>query len=533
MIKTRTISNAWAAAVILAFCLAAGAPALSAEEKKELLPIPTIKPDNLEESVKKHLIESRKMVESVIGRKDVDPKVRASSYGELGQTYHAYDLVDAAEACYRNAVVLDPGSYDWNYSLGFLLLKKKGEYLEALDYFRRAAKLVKDDDGRYLVNIRIGECYLPLNRQREAGEAFGAAYRINPEGAAVLARMGETALAEKRFQDAINYLSKALQAQPAANRLHYRLAMAYRGAGEAQNARFHLSKRGMVGVQPPDPLTDRLKHLVTGYRVHLLAGRLAYSAKRYEDAAAEFRKAVAANPKKPAGHTNLGVTLANLRRYKEAIVEFEETLKLEPGNLTVHFNLGTLYGFLGQFEKAAQHLQAVVDKSPGDAQAHVNLGNVLRKLKRYDEALKLYETATRLKPSLQMGWLNMFAVYMDKRQYKEALGVLEAAYKQLPHDGHICHALARQLAISPRLQLRDGKRALELALKVYSARRHYETARTVSAAYAELNKCDEAIQWLEQAIMLAQGQKEPVLASLQQSLEFLKANRPCRIPGEK
>lgn len=503
------------------------------DKEIKILPIPEIKPDNLEESVRQHLVESRKMVESVISKKDASNEARAQSYGDLGMTYHAYDLVDAAEACYRNAAAIQPGSYDWNYALAFLLLNKKGSFQEALDYFKRAEKLVNDDARKYLLNIRIGECHLELNHQKEAGEAFDTAFKINPNGAAILARMGETALAEKRFQDAVNYLVKALQLQPGANKLHYQLAMAYRGVGDIQNARLHLQKRGMVGVQPVDPLTAQLKHLVTGFRVHLLAGRLAYRAKRYEEAIVEFRKAVDADPSKPAGHVNLGVTYSNLGRFEEAITQFNEAVKLDPENLTVHFNLGTLYGHLGQQEKAAQHLRIVVDKSPDDAQAHINLGNILLDMKRYDEALKLYRTAVGLDSSLQTPWLKMFSIYNSQKKYKKAMNILEDAYKQLPHNGQISHALARQLAVCPSLKLRNGKRALELALKVYNSYQHFSTARTVAAAYAELDNCDEAIQWIYQAISLAYDQPKSIRTSLENNLEFLKKNRPCRVPGEK
>ena len=43
---------------------------------------------------------------------------------------------------------------------------------------------------------------------------------------------------------------------PEVTRLHYPLALAYRGLNDRAKAEEHLAKAGQVGLKPPDPLLD-------------------------------------------------------------------------------------------------------------------------------------------------------------------------------------------------------------------------------------------------------------------------------------
>jgi tetratricopeptide (TPR) repeat protein len=500
------------------------------EESLQPIPVPPL--DHLEKSVSKQLREGRKMVDSVVNQKSVEPKVRANAYGELGQLYHAYDLTDAAEVCYRNAVLLDPSGFDWTYGLAYLL-QTLGKFSEALQFYSMVKPGQKETDLHYLLFIRRGECYYSLNQPEKAKKAFTSAYAVNPKDPAVLARLGELALAEKNYNDAVKYLSEALDRRPDANKLHYMLAMAYRGTGKMDLARDHLARRGMVGVQPPDPLKETLEKLVTGYRVQLLAGKLAFSAGRYIEAAEAFKKAIEADPKQPAARINLGTTLGQMKKYREALAQFQAAVKLAPDNVTVHFNLGSLYSFFGDFSNALKHLKKVVEKDPKDAGAHLNLADTMNKAGRIKEAFDHYRTAASLKQELTMAWLNMSTLLTRTGQHAESLAVLEDAHSRLPHDGIISHALARMLASSPLLAKRDGKRALQLAIKVHNEMNDYKSAWTLAFAYAELNQCEKAVEWMEKAVDMASDLPgaSNLLKPMLQTLDYFKANRPCRIPA--
>lgn len=498
-----------------------------------LQPIPPPPLDHLEKVVSDQLREGRKVVDAVSGDTAASRQKRAEAYGKLGQMYHAYELYESAEVCYRNALVLDPSHLEWTYSLGYLL-QFTGKFSEALKIYQQMKIDLKNPPLAYLIQIRIGECYRNLNQTDQAKPAFEAAYQINPEGPAVLARLGEIALDEKRFDIAIKYISSALEKQPEANKLHYPLAMAYRGKGDMELARSHLSKYGMVGVQPPDPLKEHLAKLVKGYWTLILAGKLAFSAGRYAEAADSFQKAVEVDPNKVPAIVNLAATLAQLNKPREAIAKFKAALEIAPDNLAANFDLGMMYINSGNYEEGIKHLQVVVKKEPKDSQAHLILADAFLKEKQFDKAIEHYKTALSLDPGLIWGWVDLSSALSSTGQHGEALKVLEDAHSRMPYDGPIAHTLARLWAISPELDQRQGQKALELALKVYKAFEDIEHARTVAFAYAELNQCDNAVKWMKKAIKLAS--KSPggkaILENLKSNLEYFKTNRPCRVPSQ-
>jgi tetratricopeptide (TPR) repeat protein len=502
--------------------------------KDSLIPVPNPLLVHLEKAVSQQLHEKRQKVDALAKKPGVNRQQLAQAYGELGQLYHAYELTEAAEACYRNALILDPSNLEWQYSLGYLL-QSLGRFSEALDLYQRVETGGQNPRLAYLVHIRSGECYRSLNQPDQAKRSIETAFRINPEGPAVLARLGEVALAEKRYQDAIKYLVSALKKQPDANSLHYPLGMAYRGTGDMEKARYHLSKRGMVGVQPPDPLKTRLEKLVTGHWTHILAGRLAFSAGRYTEAVESFQKAIKADPGAPGARVNLGTALVQLKQYRQAITQFQAAIQLAPDNAAAHFNLGMMYGSFGNYRKAIEHLQVVVEKNPKDSGAHLALANAFRVEQRLGKAIEHYKAALGLDPGLTWAWVDMSTSLSSIGQHAEALRVLEEAYSRMPHIGPIAHALAHLLAASPDLDKRQGDRALDLAMKVFKAVKNYEHARTVAIAYAELNKCSKAVEWMETAIELAANSNQPstVLEVLKRNLVYFKTQRPCRIPAKQ
>src|SRR6185436_16003397 len=132
-------------------------------------------------------------------------------------------------------------------------------------------------------------------------------------------------------------------------------------------------RQGTVGVRVTDPLLEGIQELVRGERLYLLRGRVAFDARRFAEAAAAFRKAVAANPASTQARINLGSVLAELGEVKEAIEQFNEALRLAPNNAAAHYNLGFLLAKQNHHEQAIKHLQAALGAQPEDADARLLL----------------------------------------------------------------------------------------------------------------------------------------------------------------
>ncbi|MBI4341242.1 MAG: tetratricopeptide repeat protein [Candidatus Omnitrophica bacterium] len=99
---------------------------------------------------------------------------------------------------------------------------------------------------------------------------------------------------------------------------------------------------------------------------HLRKALEAIAQRNYGEALDYARKAVAADPKNPMGHSGLGNIYAALHEYDKAIAALETALRLNPDDAGALFGLGACYMDLQQHEKAIPYLERVVKLQPGE-----------------------------------------------------------------------------------------------------------------------------------------------------------------------
>jgi tetratricopeptide (TPR) repeat protein len=489
--------------------------------------LPVARPDltQLEEAVALQIEGAHGSVEALLARDAPERSVLAASFGELGMLYHAYEIREPAEACYRNAATLAPGEFRWLYYLAYLY-RGAGRLEESLEAYTDASRI----RPRHVPTlVRLGQVCLDLNRAEAAEAALRRAVELDPASAPALAALGQIALSRKEYAPAVQIFESALGLAPAATRLHYPLALAYRGVGDAERAREHIAKRGRKGIKPSDPLIEELESLPTGERVYLVRGRLAFLAGDYPGAASAFRKAVAAAPGSARAHVNLGSALGALGETEAAMREYREALESDPGNETAHFNLGYLNARSGQPARAIPYLEAAARINPHDPQTRLVLAESLATLERSGEALGHYEAVLAIKSDDQDARIGEATMLIQLGRYEDALRELEEGYALMPHAGRMAHALARFLAGCPQRTLRDGARALPLALRVVQARWTTTHLETVAMALAENGRCEEAAKWQGVAVDSARaaGQQERA-ENLTRTAAHYQRRRPCR-----
>lgn len=480
----------------------------------------------MESSVREHIAAEQAALAAAIKNAPATPAAKlADAYGTLGQIYQAYSLNAPAAECYLNASRLAPADFRWPYLLG-KLRQQAGEALEAVSYYA-AARGLRPDYAPALVSL--GDVYLQLNRLEDAEANFKAALAANANEAAAHYGLGQAALSRRAYGEAAKYFERALALAPEANRLHYALAMAYRGLGQTEKARAELALSGPVGVRASDPLLDSLQGLTRGARLHLARGKTALDARRFEEAAAEFRQAVAAEPASVPAHFNLGAALSQTGDLRGAVEQFEEALRLDPSHANAQYNLGLVLAQMNRHEEAVSHLQAAVKSSPEDYGARLLLAQSLIKTGRDEEARAEFERVIEADPANEDALLALVKILLEKKEYARARAALEKGHAEFPQKGLTAATLAYLLAASPQRDLRDGKRALELAHSVWDATAQPTHGALVALALAELGRCDEAADWTRRMLTLASQQHNPDLAAkLKAELDRYEKPRPCR-----
>jgi len=480
-----------------------------------------------EAEVREHLLKEQASLTTAVKEADASDATLSEAYGSTGQTFHAYSFNAPARECYANATRLAPKEFRWVY-----LLAKLGQQDGRIDEAIKNYLLAQNLNPSYVAaSVNLGNIFLEANRLSEARQHFAAALKIDKDSAAAHYGLGQVALSERNYAEGVSYFERTLAIIPAATRVHYSLAMAYRGLGELEKAKAHLRLQGTVGVRVADPLFDELQGIIQGERLHLSRGRLALEAQRYAEAADEFRKAIAARPESVTGRVNLGGALTLMGDLPGAIEQFEAVLRIAPENANAHYNLGLLFTNQNRPQEAITHLQFVLRSNPRDSSARSLLAQAYLKTDRMDAALEEFTRIVEADPGNEQAQLAQVQLLLQKKQYKQALDNLEKSQARFPDKIPTAIMLARLLATSPSLELRNGTRALELAQRTYKATGSIEHAAVISMALAELGLCAEALEWQKKLIDAAEQQETiSLVESLKRDLQLYQRS-PCRPPG--
>ena len=376
--------------MFLPLALRAQEPSL-APARAGLRPVPLPLVDAVEPPVAEQLRSVEREVEQAAARR-ANARDLAAAYGSLARLFHAYEIFDSAEAAYFNAARLAPGDGQWPYLLGYLY-QQTGRWDEAATQLSAAQQV---PPGRPEAAARLADVTLRLNRLREAREQFTALVDVFP--ALAQNGLGEVALRENRFNDAVGHFRAALERVPQASSLHYSLAMAYRGLGRVEQAQAELELRGSGVIKLGDPVVDALAGLVRGERLLVIQGRRALEAGELRTAADWFGKAVAGAPSSTAARTNLGAVLLQLGEYGAAIEQLEAVLRIDPDDERTVVNLAMVLADRSRFADAVAVLARAHERLPQSVATTTTLARILAAApdRRVRDAARALDLAMRV-----------------------------------------------------------------------------------------------------------------------------------------
>jgi arylsulfatase A-like enzyme/Flp pilus assembly protein TadD len=165
---------------------------------------------------------------------------------------------------------------------------------------------------------------------------------------------------------------------------------------------------------------------------------------------------------------------------------------------------------VGRTEQALANLRRGTQIDPDRQSFWGRLGELLMRLERYGEARDALTEMLKRWPCDLPSRTNLANVYSRMAKRAEQIRVLEEGIEACDAPPELVNDLAYQLATVPAAELRDGKRALELAEALIPELGDNPLALdTLAVAQAETGRRDEARATLAKALALAQRQKLP------------------------
>jgi tetratricopeptide (TPR) repeat protein len=294
---------------------------------------------------------------------------------------------------------------------------------------------------------------------------------------------------------------------------------------------------------------------------YLLQAQILRALKRYDDALASLEKVEKLAPDSIAPHEYRGEIYREMEQFDKAVDEFTAVLKIEPGLALALIRRAEAYYFLDKLDDALADVNLVLKNNPGLGLAHGLRAQILAAQKKFGDAIvEMKQLAddmpgeSDVKMQLALYYLlndqtrdaiaeyskvidldaedftalrSRGDAYLNLGDHAAAIEDFERAFKLKSDDSPLLNNFAWVLATSPDDNVRDGKRAIELATKACELTEYKKPhiLSTLAAAYAESGDFENARKWSQQAVDMHDPENGP---ELEKELASYKDDKPWR-----
>jgi tetratricopeptide (TPR) repeat protein len=184
------------------------------------------------------------------------------------------------------------------------------------------------------------------------------------------------------------------------------------------------------------------------FRVNQLSGEIFEVQNKYADAASEYRKAIAKNPRALGLHFRLGRALLMSSHGPEALSQarqqFEAELALNPSDAAAEYEVARILMTQQKSGEAVSHLERAVQLNAEFPEALIALGEAKLRASANAEAIQLLERAVRLAPRSESAHYNLMVAYRNIGRIQDALREKTELDKlQRPPEGEFTDFLRR------------------------------------------------------------------------------------------
>ena len=190
-------------------------------------------------------------------------------------------------------------------------------------------------------------------------------------------------------------------------------------------------------------------------------------------------------------------------------------------------------GLEGDLAEKTLHFQRLLKHRPDGDSFNCMTAKLLIRQNRLEEAIPFLKKALEFNPEDVVARHNLGKLLYQQGSRAEGIRNLEESLRLQSGSRELLNDLAWMLATAPEDSLRDGKRALELALLADNASGGNDPAilDTLAAAYAESGDYPRALETARRALELAERQGNAALSSsLKEEIARYESGMPCREP---
>jgi tetratricopeptide (TPR) repeat protein len=298
-------------------------------------------------------------------------------------------------------------------------------------------------------------------------------------------------------------LTAALESYEEAVAANPELAIAYARWGQLLTLR-QRADEGLIRTERALALAPRDPEVLTA---HSMA--LEWSG-NYADAIWYAEQAIELDPSYAAARAVLSDAYIDTGRIDEALATAREAVEIDPDDVWAWRNLGWVYENLGRWEEAIEAYRKGIEVTPLSI-LHIQTGRNQRALQDYRGALESFREATVVDPRNPTGYAEAGFTHFLLEEYSPAVMWIEQGIEKDPTFGRNYALLG--IIRYRQLNFESSIEAMEQAVSFgYSTE---DVFYYLGLSYAYLDRCDEAVPWLQRALDI-NANSEPALAGMRQ-----------------
>ena len=265
--------------------------------------------------------------------------VRADAWGNLGMLYHAHRLRFLARDAYA-AALAENDTVRWRYLHG-IALAELGEIERAARDFGMVTSATPANMPAW---YRLGVSLLLTGELADAQTALERARAIDEDSALVLAALADVASARGDHRAALGLLTRAVELEPEAGQLAYKLAMTHRALGDGERAKAWLARSPDNRLAPKidDPVLLDVARMSRSARFYEIAAEWALGRGDLDGAIDALRSAAALAPDDVGLALRVATALGDAGREALAVAETRRALRLDEQSAPAWYRLAWL-----------------------------------------------------------------------------------------------------------------------------------------------------------------------------------------------
>lgn len=256
-------------------------------------------------------------------------------------------------------------------------------------------------------------------------------------------------------------------------------------------------------------------------KAHILLGASLYWQGQIEHAITEYKTALDLDDKNAQGYQLLAIAYAWKGEVKKALANFKTALEYAPDRADIYMDLGSVYHALGNKQQALRYFRKATDIAPKHPLYHYQLGLLYSRLEQNEDAITSFKEAVSLYKKYQDAILELGSVYEKTGDIDKALGYFKKASRLKPYD-----AVARLKFVNLLVKQKNYKQANEEIMNAFSlspVSKNKSIALSLAYAGGRSNQPDDKNNQGET------NQKDNFLENLEKNLKKLPLSENAEI----